>query len=385
MVITLIVLLLVAAGWSGFWFYAASQTATVADAWAAKEAQSGRVYNCASRSISGFPFSLEILCSGVNVSLTAQAANRRPFTARLDSILIQARLSSPTSVTVDFDGPALVTDDVTHASFYVTWSQARAVAGMPTLAQRASILFDNLTIDRVDGTTRAPIARAAHVELRGAITEDASSRGPAIDMSLDLVQGTIQDVHPLLLEPFDAELRARVTGLTDIRPKPWPQRFREIQAAGGHLEIMGSRLRQADTVAVTSGLLNLTPSGHLDGEMQVTVAGLERILPALGLDKMLEQREAQRGLTVNSVPSQDGKSADGGPQDAKVLGALDRAIPGLGRFVSKNANVGVMVGINLLGRPAELEGHKARTLPLRFVDGAVNVGPLRVAQTPPLF
>jgi len=168
MVITFIVLLLAAAGWSGFWFYAASQTAAVADAWAAKEAQSGRVYNCASRSITGFPFSLEILCSGVNVALSAQAANQRPFTARLDSILIQARLSSPTSVTVDFDGPATVTDEVTRESFHVTWSRAQAVAGMPALAQRASILFDNLTIDRVDGSTRVPMARGAHVELRGA-------------------------------------------------------------------------------------------------------------------------------------------------------------------------------------------------------------------------
>jgi len=67
------------------------------------------------------------------------------------------------------------------------------------------------------------------------------------------------------------------------------------------------------------------------------------------------------------------------------MGALDRAIPGLGKVVKKNANVGVAVGINALGKEAELEGRKARTFPLRFVDGAVFLGPLKVAQTPPLF
>ena len=34
---------------------------------------------------------------------------------------------------------------------------------------------------------------------------------------------------------------------------------------------------------------------------------------------------------------------------------------------------------------AELEGKKARAFPLRFVDGAVFLGPLKVAQVPPLF
>ena len=34
---------------------------------------------------------------------------------------------------------------------------------------------------------------------------------------------------------------------------------------------------------------------------------------------------------------------------------------------------------------AELEGKKARAFPLRFVDGAVFLGPLKVGQVPPLF
>ena len=66
-------------------------------------------------------------------------------------------------------------------------------------------------------------------------------------------------------------------------------------------------------------------------------------------------------------------------------GALDKAIPGLGKVVKQNANVGVAAGINALGKEAVLEGKKARAFPLRFVDGAVYLGPLKVGQTPPLF
>ncbi|HEX7566719.1 MAG TPA: DUF2125 domain-containing protein, partial [Bradyrhizobium sp.] len=70
---------------------------------------------------------------------------------------------------------------------------------------------------------------------------------------------------------------------------------------------------------------------------------------------------------------------------SNLLGALDRAIPGLGKVVKQNANVGVAAGINALGKEAVLEGRKARAFPLRFVDGAVFLGPLKVGNIPPLF
>ena len=54
-------LLIAAAGWSAFWFYAASQVDVKADAWRAQEAKAGRVYDCASRTVAGYPFRLEVL------------------------------------------------------------------------------------------------------------------------------------------------------------------------------------------------------------------------------------------------------------------------------------------------------------------------------------
>ena len=59
-----------------------------------------------------------------------------------------------------------------------------------------------------------------------------------------------------------------------------------------------------------------------------------------------------------------------------LFGALDRAIPGLGKVVKQNANIGVAAGINALGKEAVLEGKKARSFPLRFVDGTAFLGPL---------
>lgn len=42
-------------------------------------------------------------------------------------------------------------------------------------------------------------------------------------------------------------------------------------------------------IATAAGALGLTPSGHLDGELQMTVAGIEQVIPLLGIEKMLEE------------------------------------------------------------------------------------------------
>src|ERR1700736_3460607 len=90
------VLVLVAAvAWSAFWFYAASEVGVKADAWRAQEAKSGRVYDCAKRSVAGFPFRLEVRCEDASVSLVSQTASQTPFTARLDEILLIAQIYDP--------------------------------------------------------------------------------------------------------------------------------------------------------------------------------------------------------------------------------------------------------------------------------------------------
>src|SRR6266478_5203907 len=305
-----VLLLVAAAAWSAFWFFAASQVDVRADAWRA---------------------------------------------------------------------PATIADRGQQPSMMVNWSKARSsVVGLPAVPQRASIMFDDPSIDRVEGSVQAPLAGAKHIELHGRLVEGSVPDHPMIETVLQIAGGSVQEVHPLLAEPFDADARTMLSGLKDFSPKPWPERFREIQAAGGHVEIVQSRIAQGDLIAVAAGALGLTAGGRLDGELQMTVAGIEKVIPALGIEKMLEEGVPQATLdrVAPGVKTRDVNN---------LLGALDRAIPGLGKVVKQNANVGVAAGINALGKEAVLEGKKARAFPLRFVDGTVFLGPLKVAQIPPLF
>ncbi|KIZ42416.1 DUF2125 domain-containing protein, partial [Rhodopseudomonas palustris] len=136
--------------------------------------------------------------------------------------------------------------------------------------------------------------------------------------------------------------------------------------------------QQGEMIAVATGSLGLTASGNVDGELQMIVAGIDKVIPKLGIDKILEDGVPQATLDklAPGVKSNDLN---------RLMGALDRAIPGLGKVVRRNANVGVAAGINALGQPAVLEGKAARSFPLRFVDGVVMLGPLKVARVQPLF
>src|SRR6202045_2188750 len=379
------VLVLVAAvAWSGFWFYAASQVDTKADAWRAQEAKSGRVYDCANRSVGGYPFRLEVRCDGASVSLQSQTAEQAatqspPITAKLGEILVVAQVYDPSLLIAEFTAPATISDRGQQPSVVVNWSKARSsVVGLPAVPQRASIVFDDAEVNRFNASMQAPLARAKHIELHGRLAEGSAVDHPVIETVLKIEGGSLQGVHPLLAQPFDADVRTMLSGLKDFSPTPWPVRFREIQAAGGHVEIVQSRVAQGDLVAVAAGTLGLSAQFRLDGELEMTVAGLEKVIPALGIEKMLDEGVPQATLdrVAPGVKTQD---------VGNLLGALDRAIPGLGKVVKQNANIGVAAGINALGKEAALEGKPARTFPLRFADGTVYLGPIKVGQVPPLF
>jgi hypothetical protein len=378
-----ILLLIAAVAWSAFWFSAASEAEVKADAWRAQEAKSGRVYDCAKRTVAGFPFRLEVRCDGASVSLISQtagqAAGERPITAGLGEILVVAQVYDLKLLIAEFKAPARIAESRGTSSMLVNWSTARSsVVGLPAVPQRASIVFDDASVDRINGSVQVPLARAKHIELHGRLAEGVPLDHPVIETVLKIEAGSVQEAHPLLAQPFDAEVRTMLSGLKDLAPKPWPDRFRELQAGGGHVEIVQSRIQQGDLIAVAAGTLGLSGEGRLDGELQMTVAGIEKVIPALGIEKMLDEGVPQATLdrVAPGVKTQD---------VSNLLGALDRAIPGLGKAVKQNANIGVAAGINALGKEAVLEGKKARAFPLRFVDGAVYLGPLNVGQVPPLF
>jgi hypothetical protein len=184
---------------------------------------------------------------------------------------------------------------------------------------------------------------------------------------LKLAGATAPAVHPAAGTPFDADVTAVLRGLKDFGPKTWAERFREIQAAGGRLEITNARVQQGEILSVTTGQLGLTPRARLDGELRMTIANFDKLLPALGLDRFVAQATAP------------------GSQFGAAINSLDRLMPGLGNIARQNAGPAVVAGLGLMGQPTELEGKRAVAIPLRFADGMVTMGPIPLGPTPPLY
>jgi hypothetical protein len=237
------------------------------------------------------------------------------------------------------------------------------VHGLPTSPESASIeVIDPVVI----GAAGADLFKAGRFDLQGRLVSGTVQQKPVIEMVLKLAAASAPSWHPAAVAPIDADITAVLHGLKDFAPKPWPERLRELQADGGRIEITNARVQQRDTIGIANGTLSLSSAGRLNGELRLTVANLEQLLPTLGLDQMLSQEKAS-------------------PQVNKAFGALDRILPGLGNVARQNAAPMLAASINLMGQPAELEGRRAVMLPLRVDDGLVSLGPLKLGMTPPLF
>src|ERR1700761_6132132 len=65
------VIVVLAAGWCALWYYAAGVADRTLSGWVAREAAAGRVYNCGSQTIGGFPLRIEADCTGVGATISS--------------------------------------------------------------------------------------------------------------------------------------------------------------------------------------------------------------------------------------------------------------------------------------------------------------------------
>jgi hypothetical protein len=359
--ILLFIVFALAAGWTAFWKFAAGRAETAIDDWRAREARSGSIYTCGSQDVGGFPFRIEVSCDQAAALLRT---NQPPIELRTRSLVTVAQVYQPGLLISEFRGPLTVGEPGKAPEFVADWKLAQSsVRGTPSAPERGSLVFDLLSVDRVDGTARESMVRARHAELHGRMAEGSAINKPVIEVAVRIDQGTAPNLHPAAATPINADVTAVLRGLNDFSPKPWPERFREMQAAGGRIDISKARLQQGDILAIGDGALSLNSDGRLVGELRITMAGLEQFLAAIGA----QQR-------VQTSPNMD-----------RLAGALDRLAPGLGEMARQQAGANVSLGINMLGEQTTLEGKRAVTLPLRFNDGAVYLGPIPIGNTPALF
>jgi hypothetical protein len=346
--------------WTGVWFYAASAAEAAIAGWRAREASSGRHYECGQQTIGGFPFRIEVRCTNPNAELRGQD---KPFLLKGTGLVVQVQLHRPTVLFIEFSGPMTAAEAGQPPAYVVNWSLGQSsVRGTPRNPQHGSLRYDDLTAQRSGDGAGTTVFIAKRIELDARIAEGSASSNPVIEVMLRAVAAAAPELHALAVVPVDAAIDLTLRGLPDFAPKPLRARLRELQARGGRIEVAKARVQQGEVIAVGSGALGLTERGNLDGQLQLTVVGMAQLLKSLDLESIVSQGKV--GATIDR---------------------LDRLIPGLGKIARKNAAPGIVAGLDAIGTRTTLEGMPAVTLPLRFDDGRVMLGPLPVGRVPPLF
>jgi len=362
------VVVVLAAAWSEFWFYAAARAEADLAAWRERARQAGRAQDCVSQSIAGYPFRIEVHCGGASLQLKGDPT----LQLKLPLAEVAVQVYDPKLVIGEFTAPLQISEPGRPPALVVQWNIAQgSVRGLPSGVERPSLVVLGASVRAPSLAGNDSVVGAARMELHGRQAPGSRADNPAIQTVLRLnaavadkletvFDAAIADkLRALAATPMDTEITATLRGVDEISPKPWPLWFKQWQARGGALAIENARLAQQDVIASGSGALKLTPRGGLDGDFQVTVVGIEKILKMFDIDRILS--EGQIGATFN---------------------ALDRLIPGLGDVARQSAAPGLIAA---LGERTTLEGKPAVAFPVRFVDGAVFLGPFQVGVVPPLF
>lgn len=367
-VLSILVLIVLAGGWCWLWYYAAAKADRTLTGWVQREAAAGRLYTCGSQDITGFPFRIQAHCVQAGAQINS---NQPPFAVNAEDITFTAQVFNPTLLVARVTGPLTLSVPGQPPTFTANWSSAEmSLRGLPPAPESVTIAVDNPRVDQMIDAKSTAIFTAESAEVRTSIIGGSINSNPVIETLIRFAAATAPTVHPLLAAPVRGDIDAEFKGFKDLAPKTWAQRFREMQAAGGSIEIKHLRLERPDSIILGTGTLTLNANGKLEGLIRVAIAGIENIVPRLGIDRAIN-----RGINQLSGDKAGGQG----------LSALDRLMPGLSNAVRDTATSSVIDSLNKMGQPTEIDKKPAIVLPLRVSDGSVYLGMLPLGELPPLF
>jgi hypothetical protein len=326
------IVLLVIGLWSTYWAIARGMAQDLLHNAVAVARANGQEIACGDESLSGFPFHFQLTCAPLGLDDgQGRALEAQGFRA-------VALAYDPRHVILEADAPLRISgitpSGLPGYGVLATWRNARASARLgDTGLDRAAIEIQApqvLLTERIDDP--APIALVAAQDAQMHLRAAPDGSGDA-----DVAVSGSEVALPAFDMPLEMALIARLD-----------QGARLLGGSGADLAALLSR---PDALEVTSidvkgdgfalratGTLSLDEKRRLQGELPLTVTGADR-LPALLAPLFPE---------------------------------------------GSNASVALAGAIMAFGRPAELDGKEAVTVPLAFRDGVARVGLIPIAPLRPM-
>ncbi|GJE60145.1 DUF2125 domain-containing protein [Methylobacterium trifolii] len=286
-----VLLLAVAVLWSAAWVYVRARAGSEMDAWIAREANAGRTWTCADRSLTGYPFRIELRCSALTLARADGGFRLGPLTA-----LVQ--VYQPRHVLFETKGPFHVEQgDLTGD---VAWSALEgSFHGTGDGFTRASLVVDAPRIG-VAGAAPEPVAVSAkHLELHARPTPGRFESDGAVDVSLRLMQAMapMADAFVGNADPADLALDATVNRATVLRTGTVARELERWRQAEGSLEIGALSLAKGDRRVQAKGILDIDGAHRPAGQIDLRASGVEALVGAI----VGQRFGADRGALVGNL------------------------------------------------------------------------------------
>lgn len=267
-------LVVLAAAWSAFWFYARGRIATEIDVALAREVERGRTWTCTDRSIGGFPFRIELRCNALSLTSTRWGDAVRVQTG---PAVVVGQVYSPGLVILEASSPAKVTLPEGRV-LDLTWKNLDASFAWRSPERFALVASEPRGVLTTPGIT---------TENWGAATLEAHLRRnptrPAAEQAVDIAvtaKGTILPPVDALLGNTDAgeiDLQATLTQAENFRKGFNPDALESWRGANGTFELTRLVSTKGKARVDGSGQLLLNSLHRVAGDLQLAAAGIEQI------------------------------------------------------------------------------------------------------------
>jgi hypothetical protein len=282
--VPLFAVLVLAIGWSIFWYISATITGREIGVWIKREAEDGRIWTCPERSVGGYPFRIEITCN--NPSFSGPAAGI-PVAGKLAGIHLVAQIYNPKLILGEADGPFELTLPQDGSQTSVNWKLLQiSMRGGPDALQRGSLVAEQIEFKAGVANGRAFSARADNLQIhlrRGAEEQHA------YDFAITSANTASSDLDDAtgIKAPATLQLSGTVTQAESIGGGTIPQMLERWRTAGGSLVLDNAVLVKGSLNAQGTGTLHIDGTHRLDGRIDLTAAGLAPVLQRYGIAPQL--------------------------------------------------------------------------------------------------
>ncbi len=260
--------------WSALWYGASVATGKVIDRVEQKSVRMGRDVSCTERTVSGFPFHLQVSCGQAGLD-----AQDRGIEADVNSVRSVALLYKPGHVIAEADGPLTVKlSPATGLSGELVghWKSARSSvsAGLSGL-KRASFIAEEID---VIANALSGLGGLEQMTVQGAQLHVRPNPDSQTDFDVALTLSDILTIRSgKALPEMDLGLLATANNVGEALGFDPDLLLANWLSAGGALDLEKLSFNSLGFVANASGPVTISQDGLVSGQVKLEIIGMDKL------------------------------------------------------------------------------------------------------------